>query len=299
MSWEETFRSWAKAPSATEQERCENAEKAICEALNSSTALASKNILVFAQGSYKNNMYVRLDSDVDINVMLKDTVFVDYPEGHTDERYGLSDSDFTYAEFKNLVEKALIDHFGSKQVTRGNKAFDIHANSYRVDADVVPTFEYRLYTGTTVDSNHHYHKGTKFFPDDGGAIINWPNQTHENGIEKNSNTNRRYKAVVRIIKNLRGKMQDAGIKEAEGIESFLIASLVWNVPNSYFGNTNYYDDVREVLAHTFNATLQQDKCNEWGEVNELKYLFRDDLQPWTRQQAHNFLSATWDYVGFK
>jgi len=46
-----------------------------------------------------------------------------------------------------LVETALKNYFGSDKVIRGNKAFDIHANSYRVDADVVPAFAYRHYNG--------------------------------------------------------------------------------------------------------------------------------------------------------
>jgi len=57
-------------------------------------------------------------------------------------------------------------------------------------------------------------------------------------------------------------------------------------------------DVRHVLAHTFNATINDDDSKEWGEVNELKYLFRPS-QTWTRQKVHAFLSAAWNYIGFK
>ncbi|MBI2593257.1 nucleotidyltransferase [Candidatus Daviesbacteria bacterium] len=300
MSWEDTFRTWANPPSESERERCANAEKAICDAFNSDEKLSQKNILVFAQGSYKANTHVRLDSDVDICIMLKDTFFAQYPEGHSQEIYGNTSSSFTYGEFKNLVESALISHFGSSQVTRGNKAFDVHANSYRVDADVIPTFEHRRYTGRRgTDGNHHYHQGVEFRPDNGGSIINWPDQSYQNGVDKNSQTSRRYKSVVRILKRLRNKMQEEDINDAGNIASFLIESLVWNAPKSYFGHDNIYDDVREVLAHIYNATIKQENCNEWGEVNELKYLFRDAIQPWTRDQAHRFLSAAWDYVSFK
>ena len=34
-----------------------------------------------------------------------------------------------------------------------------------------------------------------------------------------------------------------------------------------------------------------------GEINELKYLFRDG-QPWTMTQAHDFVSSVWDYLEF-
>jgi hypothetical protein len=74
--------------------------------------------------------------------------------------------------------------------------------------------------------------------------------------------------------------------------------LVWNVPNATFGHDKLVDDVRETLVHTFNATLTDAECLEWGEINELKYLFSPG-QRWTRVQAHDFLSAAWGYLGFK
>jgi len=300
MDWEETFTSWAKPPSESEAERCANAEKVICDALNNDEVLAKLDILVFTQGSYKNNTYIKLDSDVDICIMLRDTFYTDYPEGHTDETYGNSSSDFTYKQFKNLVGTALVNHFGADEVERGNKAFDIHANSYRVDADVVPVFEHRRYTGQKDSTgNYIYHSGIEFRPDNGGRIINWPDQTYKNGVDKNSESGRRYKAIVRILKQLRGKMDEEGFKEAKGIESFLIASLAWNVPNQFFGHEKYYADIRDVLAYLFDNTLKFEDCKEWGEVNELKYLFRDNVQPWTLAETHAFISAAWDYIGLK
>ncbi|HEV2146526.1 MAG TPA: hypothetical protein VGR37_03835 [Longimicrobiaceae bacterium] len=58
------------------------------------------------------------------------------------------------------------------------------------------------------------------------------------------------------------------------------------------------DDMRWILAHLFNHTRSFSECDECGEVNELKYLFRTS-QPWTREQAHSFISAAWDYLGFE
>lgn len=57
-------------------------------------------------------------------------------------------------------------------------------------------------------------------------------------------------------------------------------------------------DVREALAYLFNNTMKEEGCKEWGEVNELKYLFRSS-QRGSMKQAHSFLSAAWDYLGLK
>jgi hypothetical protein len=43
------------------------------------------------------------------------------------------------------VQAALVRKFGLAGVHRGDKAFDIHANTYRVDADVVATFAHGQY----------------------------------------------------------------------------------------------------------------------------------------------------------
>ena len=92
-------------------------------------------------------------------------------------------------------------------------------------------------------------------------------------------------------------MQEDKVMAAKDVPSFLIECLVWNAPNEGFNHDQYTADVRYVLANTFNKTLDEVQCKEWGEVNELKYLFRSG-QPWTREQAHHFLSVAWDYIGF-
>jgi len=92
-------------------------------------------------------------------------------------------------------------------------------------------------------------------------------------------------------------MQEKNVSAAKDIGSFLIESLVWNVPNTCFGHDTYAADLREVLVQTFNATLNDQDCDKWGEVNGLKYLFRGQ-KSWTREQAHNFLSVCWNFVGF-
>jgi hypothetical protein len=56
--------------------------------------------------------------------------------------------------------------------------------------------------------------------------------------------------------------------------------------------------MRYALAHLWNQTRTTDACCEWGEINELKYLFRGG-QPWTLEQAHSFLDAAWNYIGFQ
>ena len=291
--WESTFRSWGQAPSQTERDKCENAEQAVRKAIAASSALAARSINVFAQGSYANRTNVRQDSDVDICVLCRDVFYYDLPAGVLRKTYGITPANYEYAQFKNEVWAALTDYFGYSAVIRGNKAFDVHANSYRVDADVVPTFEYLWYTSASA-----YHEGTKFLPDNGGQVINWPSQNYDNGVSKNQRTGERFKAIVRIMKRLRNEMNEAAVGAAKPIPSFLNECLVWNVPNEGFGHDTYKEDVRYVIAHLWNNTKTVESCGEWGEINELKYLFRGG-QPWTSEQTNRFLQAAWTYVGLE
>ncbi len=301
MSWEDTFGSWSQPPSQTEQEKCENAERAIKRAIRDDKALSKLDIRIFAQGSYRARTNIQLDSDVDICVCLQEHFFCQYPPGKTREDVGLVAGSLTFQEFRKLVETALINEFGKSSVMRGNKAFDVHENTYRIDADVVAAYAHRRYTGdVNRDGTYQYIQptGIEFHPDDGGSVINWPEQTYTSGVERNDRTGKRYKGIIRILKRLRNKMQDEKIKEAADIASFLIESLVWNMPDQAFGHDRLTDDVRYVLAHCYTHTQDDEKCKGWGEVNELKYLFRTS-QPWTRQQANSFLLAAWQYIGFK
>jgi len=225
------------------------------------------------------------------------TFFPDYSLGNglTAENLGHKDGTYQYATYKQDVEDALVAFFGRGHVTRGNKAFDIHENTYRIDADVVPAFEHRRYLGTP--QNHHYITGTELHPDAGGTIVNWPQQNYDNGVAKNNATNRGFKGVVRILKRLRNEMADCKIEAATPIPSYLIECLVWNVLNQCLTNPTWDADVRQTILYLWQHTGTDDACKEWGEINENKYLFRNS-QPWTRAAVRDFLQAAWEYLGF-
>ena len=247
------------------------------------------------QESHRNRTNVRKESDVDVGIVCRDVFFPDYPEGTDRATFGNRAGDYSYAAFKNEVGEALVQYFGSSSVHRGNKAFDIKENSYHVEADAAPFFEHRRY-----HKSGSFLVGVELRPDNGNPpkVINWPVQHYENGVKKNQVTGRRFKGVVRILKSLCNEMADQGVPAAKDIMGFLVECLVWNVPDDHFGYSTWTRDVRASLAFVFNKTLSDEGCSEWGEVSELKYLFRP-AQKWTRPQAHNFISAAWDYIGYE
>lgn len=296
-NWEETFARWSKPPSESEEERCSNAINMIKDALNNHPGLKTKNTTIILQGSFKNNTNIRKDSDIDICIRLNDVFLGQYPEGYTREQYGFSGADYTYTQYKNEVGEALRNKFGHDQVKRGNKAFAINSNSYRVKADVVAAFEHRRYYKPPNQYNNPYHSGIEFITDNGVRIINWPEQHYENGVNKNKATGRSFKRSVRIYKNLRNKMVEDGIASANNFPSFLIECLCWNVPNRKYSSTTYKEIISASMVYLFENAKEYNKCKEWGEVSELKYLFRPS-QPWTHGQVNKFIYDAWNYVGF-
>lgn len=289
--WEAQFRDWAKPPGKTEEERCNNAASAIRNAIKASGKLHARGVSVFAQGSYRNNTNVRQDSDVDIGILCTDAFFYGpLPEGLTPERLGFSDSSYQFAQFKNEVESALVDYFGRAAVTRGNKAFDIHETSYHVEADVAPFFEHRRYS-----ADGTYLEGVELRTDkEGNRVINWPEQHYTNGCQKNTATGTRFKSIVRVLKALTNEMAERRVSGGN-IPGFLIECLVWNVSQDHFRNNTYTADVKAALIFLYEHTKTDDPCREWGEVSELKYLFRP-AQKWTREQANAFTVAARNYA---
>lgn len=161
-NWDDTFIRWAQGPSITESERAKNAVRQIRQAISTSEKLSKRNISVFPQGSYRNRVNVRRNSDVDIGVVCYDTFFPDYNDDNVKKRVSNSflDSDYSYSVFKNELEEALVKRFGRSSIVRDNKAINIKENSYRVDADVAAFFEHRRYT-----SELKYLSGIEMRPD--------------------------------------------------------------------------------------------------------------------------------------
>jgi len=291
MTIEEQLSGWAKPPSKTERERCDNAMSVVKAALDNSSALDDRNILIFPQGSYRNKTNVRQDSDVDICVLCTDTFYYDLPNDKNKEEFGITPASYHEDAYRKDIQDALISQFGAGNVSIGNKAFNISENTYRVTADVVACFEHREFL-----NNGDYRQGTAVLPKSGPYICNYPDQSYENGRAKNDNTGRRFRSCVRILKNLNNHLteQDTAFK---GLPSFLIESLVWNVSNEGFGHDTLLADIWWILAHLCDDTRTDDTCDKWCEVNGVKYLFHI-LQAWNRVEANSALNTYWRYFEF-
>lgn len=288
--WHETFKTWAKPASDTEEEKASRTADSIRLALRRHALLQSRHFDVYATGSYRNNTNVRLDSDIDIAVVLRESIFYRLSGALTAAQVGLGPATYSDQEFRRDVRAALRAAFG-EQLKESSKAFSLRETPSRLNADVSVFLEHRWYYAAN-DGRILYLSGEEMQPAPGQRIVNWHQQHYDRGVAKNDATRRRFKRVARILKRMRNDMN-------HGAPSFLIESLVYNAPNDCFDRTegSYYDDVKAVIAKLWNDTCSDASCSEFKEVNAVKALFGPD-QTWTRQQSHDFLLAAWRHVGF-
>lgn len=292
---EEQLNNFRYPPSDTEKQKLANSEYQVKEAIKNSEKLKSKTIKVFGQGSYANDTNVKNNSDIDINVKLDDTVYVQVPNNKEKNDFGYSDSDYTFAQYRKDVYDALVEYFGYEYIIDKNKCITVLPNSNRVETDVVPTFRLDRYDTENKSSKI---EGVRFIAKDNSIITNYPLQHIDNGKSKNANTQKRFKRLTRIYRRIRYKMIEDNVDVSDNITSFLLECLVWNVPNHIFNNYDSWTDrLKHSIIYIYNATKENEEtCNEWGEVSELLYLFK--ARKWNIKDVNQYMVQMWNYLQY-
>ena len=293
---EEQLTRWAKPPSETEEGKCQNAVSQITDAIR---AKFGNGVSIFLQGSYKNRTNVRLDSDVDIVVRHDDYYFSDVSGmSETDkQKYwaNFNSSTYTFPQFKNDIQDVLINKFDITVVERKNKCIRVKGSSQRVNADVVPCFVHKRFKAPSLVEA----EGIELVTDAGIHVSSFPEQHYDNSVNKNDNTSRMYKSVVRILKNVRNELVDQNTIVLEAMPSFFLECLVWNVlPNAHFQKNTYAAATRAIVATVWNEMREAEKANNYAEVSDLKWLFGSSSKR-THQQAKDFMQHAWNFIGYE
>ncbi len=290
---DEQLIQWAKAPSETEEDKSRATRDRVEKALKASFG---DGIRVFLQGSYKNRTNVKRESDIDIVVEYTGTYFHELHMLSPQElqRYWTLHQPVTYPynQFKDDVTKILTAEFDTGEVERKDKCIKVYRNGQRVHADVIPSFTHNCYsTATTVA-----YKGIHFITDAGVDTFNYPEHHHANGEAKNVDTRGNYKDIVRILKNIKYDLVDAGTIQEKDMPSYFIESLVWNVPNPVFTGTEYSTILRNVIVNIYENMGDTARAEAYKEIHNLRNLLI--ATGYTAQQAQIFLDHAWRHIGF-
>ncbi len=292
---EEQLSRWAKAPSETEETKCQNAVRQITECIREKFG---NTVSIFLQGSYKNRTNVRLDSDVDIVVRHDGYYFPDVSGlSEADKQLywaGFTAAPYTFSNFKSDIQNILISKFGAASVERKNKCLKAKESTNRVNADVVPCFVHRRFRSPT-DAEA---EGIELVADDGIHITSFPEQHYDNGVLKNTKTGQMFKPVVRILKNVRNELIDEGVITLKTMPSFFLECLAWNVPEVHFKQSNYLDATQSVVATVWNEMGEPGKADNYVEVSDLLWLFKGSPLR-THQQVRDFMQYVWDFIGYE
>ncbi|MEP0872751.1 nucleotidyltransferase [Trichocoleus desertorum AS-A10] len=293
MNLEDTFISWTKPSSDSEQDKQERTERMIRDAINAHEPFENCLLSVYAKGSYANNTNVRADSDVDIAVECTEAIYWGEAEQGTYEPSSPYQGIWTPKKLRSELVAALEKKFPGQVDTSGSTAIQINSSSARVDADVVPCFTYRYYL-----SSNSYIQGTKIFTKGDKKIVNYPAQQLQNGKDKNKRTNNAYKKAVRILKRVENAM--VGQEVYQELPSYFIECLVYNCPDKVFAHKTWTEVVQDVLIHIWQNLQGEESASgndRWREVNECFYLFHNE-QKWKRSDGREFAHTALNYLGY-
>lgn len=284
---------WTGPSSTTEQDKQDRTERMIRDAINAHPAFQTLSRKVYAKGSYANNTNVRSDSDVDVAVECTNLFYYDQTSPDLGTLITPYSGEWGDPQtLRNELIAALRAKFGSDVDTSGSTAIQVHSGSSRVEADVVPCFEYRNYY-----SDSSWVEGARVYKTDGTHVENYSALQLKNGRNKNNRTNQKYKKTVRILKRLENAMVANGSHRE--VPSFFIECLAYNCPDALFIAPTWKATVEGVLAHIYNSldgVEPVDESDRWLEVNETKFLFHVS-QKWSRKDARDFAYAGWNYLG--
>ncbi len=284
---ESQLETWAHQGSVTQSAATYNTIKNVLEAAG--TPYAAKAFTVFLQGSHGNDTNIFAESDVDIVIRLDDLFFSDLSQLSAAEQTAYhsaySNATYTYANFKNDVVNVLRKQYGNA-AKAGEKAIAIEASGSRRKADVIVAAQFRRYWKFNNLYDETYDEGICFFNGAGERIANYPKQHSQNLTAKHRRCNGWFKPLVRVLKNLRGKLVSDGLLKPGAAPSYYLEGLLHNVPDDCFGGS-----YQESFACAFDWLHSADK-SKLVCANGQYYLMRDGLHTcWPTANALLFLNA--------
>lgn len=252
MTLEEKLDGWTGPSSNTEQDKQERTERMVREAIDAHGPFDDCSLDVYAKGSYANGTNVRADSDVDVAVQCSECCYWKEQSDGAHPAGSAYEGVWTPTKLRTELVAAMKARFGDQVDTTGQVAIQINSSSARVDADVVPCFDYRFYfdSGSTREGTRVVTKGGRHFE-------NYPAQQLTNGNRKDVATGGRYKKVARLLKRIENDMVDKGVHGE--VPSYFMECLAYNCPNDVLTRSTWTSTLKGVLSHIWSE-LEGEEC---------------------------------------
>lgn len=280
--------TWSHQGSITQSSGTYNAIKSALEIADS--PYADKDYKVFLQGSYGNDTNIYAESDVDIVIQMNNTFYHDLTKLPDAQKQAFkaahSDAEYSYDSFKKDVLTVLSDKYGN-DINSGDKAISIAANGGRRKADVIAAVQYRRYQKFVNTSDQLYDEGICFFSSSGEQIANYPKYHSDNLTTKHQNTQKWFKPMARVLKNLRGKLIEEKVIANGVAPSYYLEGLLYNVPDDKF--TTSYEDC---FVNCINWIQEADRSKFVCASERYYLLWENSPVTWRALKCDEFLAAT-------
>jgi hypothetical protein len=232
---------WDNASNQADKQQIKNAFGEIKRCLLSNAEINNYNsrgeLKIYEHGSFVCNSSIKQASDLDMHVALARANF---------------------PAWKDTVERVLVGTFGRKSVKRKKVAITVIGHENRADTDVLPCGFYDNQNGVVAYSDAQNRK-VKYFPKEDKSGIR----------EMDVDTDNDYSKMVRVYKGCKQEMIQDGI---DGIASFMIECLLYNLPNSLFVYDNYEGTTEDIYLKMF--------------IDSKNALFSAQLNTWEKAQAY-------------
>ena len=287
---EEMLQNWAQAPSP---DKSKHTHQMIREEIDRHLFNKTK-AETFLQGSYRNSTNISSDSDVDI-VALNGSMFYSnknemsaaFQQKHN-AKYGSSSYDFQ--QYKNELFDVLVNKFGNENVSKGNKTIRIKGCTTRLNADVLPCFEYQDYYDENDMDKYNLGIG---FPVYGRIICNFPKQHIEHSTDKNSvhYSGGYFNNMVRVSKSIRNHLIDNHFAIKDDVPSYYLECLIWNIPAEFFKNKNsWMERTKAIFEHLIKDLYEDKPEGRYLQANNIFFLFHNIF--WDITKARTFVYNT-------
>ncbi len=148
-------------------------------------------------------------------------------------------------------------------------------------------FQFRRYYKFRSVGDQSYDEGICFYNAAGEKIANYPKQHSTNLTRKHQNTSNWLKPMVRVLKNMRGKLVEDGYIKAGVAPSYYLEGLLYNVPSTKFA-TSFED----CFVNTINWIQNETDKSKLVCANEQYYLLWDNSHTcWPKPNCEAFLNS--------
>ena len=236
---------------------------------------------IYLQGSYQNDTNIIGDSDVDVVLEMKSTLYRDMDQLSDWERRRLMSTletvTYGWNDFRRDALKAMELGFGRALIAQGNKTIKLKPNPGSPAADVVVCGSHRTYTSRSAQVD-----GIMLYAlQDKRQIVNYPKLHYRNGSEKGRRTRDRYKRTVRMFKNARNRLLSDGRLRRGAAPSYFLECLLYNAPDRCY-KASFQETYISIVSWMTSADRATLMCQ-----NGLQPLFGGIPEQWSQSDARS------------